>query len=160
MAVRDAWGEDRIAFLLIRGIFMGAHCPQGHNPWSIVHVPPRHEFWYVNDDGQIVAIRYQDWKAVFLENRAMAFEVWREPFVELRIPLLFNLRRDPFEKAQHNSNTYNDWFLARVFIIVPLQGLAAGFLQSMVDYPPSQSPGSFNLTAIQEKLKRGASPGS
>ena len=70
---------------------------------------PRKEFWYVNDDGQIVAIRYQDWKVVFLENRAQAFGVWREPFVELRVPLMFNLRRDPFEKAQHNSNTYNDW---------------------------------------------------
>ena len=74
---------------------------------------PRKEFIYVNDDGEIVAARYQDWKIVFLENRGEAFGVWREPFVELRIPLLFNLRRDPFEKAQHNSNTYNDWFLDR-----------------------------------------------
>ena len=56
-------------------------------------------------------MRVNDWKAVFLENRGEAFGVWREPFVELRIPLLFNLRRDPFERAQHNSNTYNDWFL-------------------------------------------------
>ena len=75
---------------------------------------PRKEFWYVNDDAQIVAARYEDWKVVFLENRGEAFGVWREPFVELRVPLLFNLRRDPFEKAQHNSNTYNDWFLDRV----------------------------------------------
>ena len=74
---------------------------------------PRQEFWYVNDDGQIVAARYDDWKVVFLENRGEAFGVWREPFIELRVPLLFNLRRDPFEKAQHNSNTYNDWFLDR-----------------------------------------------
>jgi arylsulfatase len=74
---------------------------------------PRKEFWYVNDDGEIVAARYQDWKVVWLENRGEAFGVWREPFVELRVPLLFNLRRDPFEKAQHNSNTYNDWFLDR-----------------------------------------------
>ena len=70
------------------------------------------------------------------------------------MPLLFNLRRDPFEKAQHNSNTYNDWFLDRAFVIVPLQGLAAKFLMSMKDYPPSQSPGSFNLTKIEEKLKQ------
>ena len=114
---------------------------------------PRNEFWYVNDDGQIVAARYNDWKAVFLENRGEAFGVWREPFIELRVPLLFNLRRDPFEKAQHNSNTYNDWFLDRVFIIVPIQAMAAQFLQTMVDYPPSQEPGSFNLSSIEENLR-------
>ena len=114
---------------------------------------PSHEFWYVNDDGQIVAARYDDWKVVFLENRGQAFGVWREPFIELRVPLLFNLRRDPFEKAQHNSNTYNDWFLDRVFVLVPIQGLAAQFLQTMKDYPPSQSPGSFNLSKIEEQLR-------
>ncbi|WP_194775267.1 arylsulfatase [Pararhodonellum marinum] len=114
---------------------------------------PRNEFWYVNDDGEIVAARYNDWKVVFLENRGEGFGVWREPFTELRVPLLFNLRRDPFEKAQHNSNTYDDWFLDRPFVVVPIQGLAARFLQTMVDYPPSQSPGSFNLSKIEEKLK-------
>jgi len=116
---------------------------------------PRKEFMYVNDDGQVVAIRYEDWKVVFLENRGVAFGVWREPFTELRVPLLFNLRRDPFEKAQHNANTYNDWMLDRAFVIVPLQGLAARFLQTMKDYPPSQSPGSFNLTKIEAQLKQG-----
>ncbi len=116
---------------------------------------PRHEFWYVNDDGQVVAARYDDWKVVFLENRGQAFGVWREPFTELRVPLLFHLRRDPFEKAQHNANTYDDWFLDRPYVIVPIQGLAARFLQSMQEYPPSQSPGSFNLTKIEEQLKSG-----
>jgi arylsulfatase len=116
-------------------------------------VSPRNEFWYVNDDGQIVAARYSDWKVVFLENRAEQFQVWREPFVELRVPLLFNVRRDPFEKSQHNSNTYNDWTLDRPYIIVPIQALAAEFLQTMVDYPPSQEPGSFNLASIERKLR-------
>jgi arylsulfatase len=114
---------------------------------------PRHEFWYVNDDGQVVAARYDDWKVVFLENRGEAFGVWREPFTELRVPLLFNLRRDPFEKAQHNANTYNDWFLDRPFVIVPIQALAAKFLMTMKEYPPSQSPGSFNLSKVEEMLK-------
>ena len=114
---------------------------------------PRHEFMYVNDDGQIVAIRYDAWKAVFLENRGMAFEVWREPFIELRVPLLFNLRRDPFEKAQHSANVYNDWFLQRVFLLVPMQQYAGNFLKTMVDYPPSQSPGSFNLEKIQKQIE-------
>jgi arylsulfatase len=113
---------------------------------------PRKEFWYVNDDGQVVAARYQDWKVVFLENRGEAFGVWREPFVELRVPLLFNLRRDPFEKAQHNSNTYNDWFLDRVFVLVPIQQLAGQFLATMKDYPPSQTAGAFNLSKIQEQI--------
>ncbi len=114
---------------------------------------PRHEFWYVNDDGQIVAARYDAWKVVFLENRGQAFGVWREPFTELRVPLLFNLRRDPFEKAQHNATVYDDWFLDRPFVVVPIQALAAKFLMTMKEYPPSQSPGSFNLTKIEEKLK-------
>jgi arylsulfatase len=113
---------------------------------------PRHEFWYVNDDGQIVAARYDAWKVVFLENRGQAFGVWREPWVELRVPLLFNLRRDPFEKAQHNANIYDDWFLDRPFVIVPIQGLAAKFLMTMKEYPPSQSPGSFNLSKIEKQL--------
>ncbi len=117
---------------------------------------PRHEFWYVNDDGQIVAARYDAWKAVFLENRGRAFGVWREPFTELRIPLLFNLRRDPLERAQHNSNTYNDWFLDRAFVLVPIQGLAAKFLSTMKEFPPSQTPGSFNLSKIEEQLKSAA----
>lgn len=130
----------------------------GYNLLDYLHgkskASPRQEFWYVNDDGQIVAARYNDWKVVFLENRGEAFGVWREPFTELRVPFLFNLRRDPFEKAQHNSNTYNDWFLDRVFVIVPIQGLAAQFLTTMKDYPPSQTPGSFNLSTIEAQLKK------
>ncbi|MDD7910942.1 MULTISPECIES: arylsulfatase [Pseudovibrio] len=120
-----------------------------------VDTSPRREFWYVNDDGQIVAARFDDWKVVFLENRGQRFGVWREPFVELRVPLLFHLRRDPFEKAQHNSNTYEDWFLDRPYVIVPIQALAAEFLQSMQDYPPTQEPGSFNLSTIEQKLREG-----
>ena len=118
---------------------------------------PRKEFIYVNDDGQIVAMRLGDWKAVFLENRAHTFQVWREPFTELRIPLLFNLRRDPFEKAQHNSNTYNDWFLDRAFVLVPMQQVAAKFLMTMKEYPPSQTPGSFNLEKVQKMIESAAS---
>jgi arylsulfatase len=114
---------------------------------------PRPSFMYVNDDGQIVAMRYNEWKAVFYENRGEAFEVWREPFTELRVPLLFNLRRDPFEKAQHNSNTYNDWFLERVFVLAPMQRVAGQFLMTMQEFPPSQKPGSFNLEGIQKKLE-------
>ncbi len=117
---------------------------------------PRRGFIYVNDDGMLVAMRVFDWKAVFYENRGKAFEVWREPFVELRVPLLFNLRRDPFEKSQHNSNTYNDWFLERPFVIMPMQRFAGQFFQTLQDFPPSQTPGSFNLAKVQELIMRGS----
>jgi arylsulfatase len=118
---------------------------------------PRKEFFYVNDDGQMVAIRLGDWKAVFLENRASAFQIWREPFTELRIPLLFNLRRDPFEKAQIDANVYHDWFLDRPFVIVPMQQLAGKFFETLKEYPPSQTPGSFNLDKVQEQIEAAAS---
>ncbi len=117
---------------------------------------PRREFIYVNDDGHVVALRYDGWKAVFLENRGRAFGVWREPFTELRVPLLFHLRRDPFERAQHNSNTYNDWFLERIFVLIPMQVFAGDFLRTLVEYPPSQTAGSFNLEKIQKQLMEAA----
>jgi arylsulfatase A-like enzyme len=116
---------------------------------------PRNEFIYVNNDRQLVALRYRDWKTVFLENRGQAFGVWREPFVERRVPLLFNLRRDPFERAQDNANVYNDWMLDRVFILAPLNAIAGNFLLSMKDYPPSATPGSFNLDKIQRTIAAG-----
>jgi arylsulfatase len=117
---------------------------------------PRKEFFYVNDDGQMVALRFGAWKAVFLENRADAFQIWREPFVELRVPLLFNLRRDPFEKAQIDANDYHDWVLDRAFIVVPMQQLAARFFKSLAEYPPSQAPGSFTLEKIQKQIENAA----
>ena len=129
----------------------------GHNQLEYlsgqVSESPRREFMYVNDDGQVVALRLGQWKGVFLENRGQGFGVWREPFVELRTPLLFNLRRDPFEKAQHSSNTYNDWFIDRVFVLVPMQQYVAQFLQTFVDYPPSQEPGSFNLRKVIDQIQ-------
>jgi arylsulfatase len=115
---------------------------------------PRNEFIYVSDDGEVVAMRYSDWKVIFLENRGEAFGVWREPHVQLRVPLLFNLRRDPFERSRRNSNTYNDWFLDPAFVLVPLQTMAAKFLTTMKDYPPSQTPGSFNLSKIEEQRNK------
>ena len=109
-----------------------------------------------HDDGAVVAIRLGQWKAVFLENRADAFQIWREPFTELRIPLLFNLRRDPFEKAQIDANVYHDWFLERPFVVVPMQQIAGKFFQTLAEYPLSQTPGSFNLEKIQEQIESSA----
>jgi arylsulfatase A-like enzyme len=116
---------------------------------------PRHEFWYTADDGQVVAARYKDWKLVFMENRANRLQIWKEPFVTLRAPDLYNLRRDPFEKSKMNSNTYEDWYIDRAFVVIPIQQLASQFLLTMKDYPPSQTPGSWNLHEIEEAIRAG-----
>jgi len=117
---------------------------------------PREEFFYVNDDAELVALRYRDWKVVFMEQRAKTLACWAEPFVPLRVPKIFNLRRDPFERADENSNTYWDWVLDHVFILVPAQALVASKLQSFKDFPPRQKPASFNLDKVLEKLQDGA----
>jgi arylsulfatase len=114
---------------------------------------PRKEFWYPDDEGRFMAARYLDWKLVFLANRGRTMALWREPFVELRAPLLFHLRRDPFERAQHNSNTYNDWWMDRTgFIFPPVAGELSKFILTMRDYPPSQKAGSWNIGKIMEQL--------
>jgi arylsulfatase len=114
---------------------------------------PRKEFIYVDDAGEVAAIRVGDWKAVYLENRAHQLDVWREPFVQLRLPLLFNLRRDPFEKSQHNSNTYHDWLIDRAYALGPMQAVASKFLVTLKDYPPSQTPGDWSLSTLERRIK-------
>jgi arylsulfatase len=123
-----------------------------------VEESPRNEFIYLNDAAEVVAIRVGDWKATYLENRAEQLQVWREPFVHLRLPLLFNLRRDPFEKSQHNSNTYHDWMIDRAFVLVPLQGVASKFLMTLKDFPPSQTPGDWSLDSLEKQIKNMTPP--
>jgi arylsulfatase len=113
---------------------------------------PRKEFIYVDDGGHVAAIRVGDWKAHYLENRAHQLQIWREPFVHLRLPLVFNLRRDPFEKAQHNSNTYHDWVIDRAYILGPMQMVASRFLMTLKDYPPSQTPGDWSLSTLEKQI--------
>jgi len=114
---------------------------------------PRHEIFYFSDDGDLTALRYDDWKVVFMEQRVEAtFQAWAEPFVPLRVPLLFNLRRDPFERSQKTSNTYYDWFLDRPYLLMPAQTYVAKFLMTFKDYPPRQTPASFSLDKVMEKL--------
>ncbi len=114
---------------------------------------PREFFFYTNDDGKIVAIRYGDWKAVFAEQRAKTLQLWAEPFVELRLPKIFNLRRDPFERADLNANGYWNWMVEHVFVIYPMQALAAEQLQSFLEFPPRQEPGAFNLDGVLAKMQ-------
>jgi arylsulfatase A-like enzyme len=115
---------------------------------------PREEIFYFSDDGDLTALRYKDWKAVFMEQRAEAtFQAWREPFVTLRVPLLFNLRRDPYERAMVTSNTYDDWFLDRVYLLVPAQAYVGEFLGTFKEFPPRQKAASFNLDQVMKKLE-------
>ena len=114
---------------------------------------PRREFIYVGDDGNVMSVRYDDWKATYLENRAHQLQVWREPLVHLRMPLLFNLRRDPFEKAYENSNTYHDWMIDRAYVLGPMQVVASKFLMSMKEFPPSQTPGDWSLESLEKQIK-------
>jgi arylsulfatase len=122
---------------------------------------PRQEFFYFNDDGELVALRYDNWKMVFSEQRIPGtLRIWAEPFVTLRVPKIFNLRTDPYERADITSNTYYDWLMDHVFILVPAQKVVGEFLATFKEYPPSQKAGSFSVDQVLEKLKEGAQGGS
>lgn len=115
---------------------------------------PRNEIFYFSDDGDLTALRYNDWKMIFMEQRAEAtFQAWIEPFVPLRVPLIFNLRRDPYERAQITSNTYFDWLLDRAYLLVPAQAYVGNFLSTFKDYPPRQKPATFSLDKVMDSLQ-------
>jgi arylsulfatase len=116
---------------------------------------PRNEFIYWTDDGSVAALRYGNWKMTFLEQRAHGFDVWQEPFVELRLPKLFNLRSDPFERADHEGIGYARWRIDRAFLITPAAAYVAQWLQSFREFPPRQKPGSFNLDRVLEAMSAG-----
>ena len=120
---------------------------------------PRDWFFYTSDDGTIMAIRFGDWKAVFYEQRAKTMQLWAEPFIPLRLPKIFNLRRDPFERADENANTYWDWVLDHIFVIYPMQALAAEQIQSFREFPPRQKPAAFNLDTVLEKMQEASGGG-
>ncbi len=118
---------------------------------------PRQEIFYFSDDGDLTALRYNDWKLIFMEQRAPGtFLVWANPFTPLRIPLIFNLRRDPYEFATISSNTYYDWLIDRAYLLVPAQDIVGKFLMTFKDYPPRMKAASFSLDKVMEKLQ---SPG-
>jgi arylsulfatase len=113
---------------------------------------PRASFFYVSDDGGVMAVRAGDYKLVFTEQRATSTQVWAEPMIPLRLPLIFNLRRDPFERAQHNSNVYWDWLINHAPQLYQCQALVAAQIQNFVKYPPRQKAASFNLDAVMRQL--------
>jgi len=117
---------------------------------------PRKEMFYFTDDGSFSALRYGQWKLMFSEQRAHGLEVWQEPLVTLRFPKLFNLRRDPFERADHESIGYGQWRFERIFLLVPAVAYVADFIATFKEYPPRQKPGSFNLDGVLESLQEGS----
>jgi arylsulfatase len=118
-----------------------------------VEESPRKEIFYFSDDGDLTALRYGDWKMIFMEQKAEAtFRAWMEPFVPLRVPIIENLRRDPYERASVTSNTYYDWLLDRAYLLVPAQAYVGEFLTTFQEFPPRQKAASFSLDQVMEKM--------
>jgi arylsulfatase len=122
-----------------------------------VEKSPRVEFFYFSDDGDLMAMRYDNWKFIFMEQRVTGtLQIWQEPLVVLRFPKLFNLRTDPYERADITSNTYWDWVLDHIYLFLPAQKLVADFLQTFIEFPPRQKAASFTIDQVLEKLQSGA----
>jgi arylsulfatase A-like enzyme len=113
---------------------------------------PRNHFFYVSDDGGVMAVRNGDYKLVFEVQRAFSTAVWQEPMVKLRLPNIYNLRRDPFERADYNSNVYYDWMINHVPQLYECQALVAGQIENFVKFPPRQKAASFNLDSVMAQL--------
>jgi arylsulfatase A-like enzyme len=124
---------------------------QGAEAW------PRKDFIYFTDDGNVAALRYDNWKVTFLKQNAHGMHVWLEPFEQLRAPMITNLRMDPFELAHDIGMDYQRWFLEHMYVIAPAGAYVGKWLQSFKEFPPRQKPGSFNLDRVMEAL---TAPGS
>jgi arylsulfatase len=120
---------------------------QGQGEW------PRHEFFYWNDGGSLVGLRYDRWKIVFQEQRAHGFDVWQDPMVTLRMPKLFDLRADPFERADHESIGYSTWRVEHAYAILPAVGYVSQHLATYKEFPPRQKAGTFGLDQVLQKLQ-------
>lgn len=116
---------------------------------------PRPGFLYWSDDGDLMALRYGNWKVHFMEQRAKGLGVWEEPFVHLRVPKIYNLRSDPFERASEDASMFYDkWMADRVFLLVPAQALVSQFLKTFEEFPPRQRPASFSIDQALEKARQ------
>ena len=117
---------------------------------------PREDFFYWNDSGNLVGLRFNDWKLVFMEQRAHGFDVWVEEWDVLRVPKVFNLRQDPFERADHESIFYQKWWLDRVFMLVPAQAYVGRYLSSFAEFPRRGKPATFGLEQVMEQIEKNA----
>ena len=117
---------------------------------------PRKGFFYFSDDGDLTAVRFDNWKIVFMEQRVPGtMRIWAEPFTPLRVPKIFNLRTDPFERADITSNTYYDWLIDRAYMLSAAQKIVGEFLATFVKHPPRQKAASFTVDQAMEKLEAG-----
>jgi arylsulfatase len=117
-------------------------------------VGPRREFFYFSDDGNLVGLRYSNWKIVFAEQRAHGGDVWQDPFTQLRMPKIFNLRTDPFERADHEAFNYMKWRFDRLFLLVPAQAFVGNFLSTFLEFPPRQKPSSFSIDQVLDGMQK------
>jgi arylsulfatase len=124
---------------------------RGQAPW------PRKEFIYWTDDGSVAALRYENWKITFLKQEAEGLKVWQQPFVQMRAPMITNLRMDPFERAEEeHAMGYQRWYMEHMFVIAPAGAYVGQWLQSFKEFPPRQKPGSFNLDRVMEAVTGGS----
>ena len=121
---------------------------------------PRHEFFYFNDEGSLVALRYDQWKIVFAEQRAQSLDVWQESVRAAALPEALQPALDPFETADHEGMDYERWRMEHAFVLVPAQQYVGQFLGTFKEFPPSQRVGSFSLDRVMESLQTGAKGGS
>ena len=156
-----AAGQDDVTTKLLDGYKIGDKTFKVHldgynflpHLTGIEEKGPRKELFYFSDDGDLMALRYNDWKVVFMEQRSPGtLQTWAEPFVTLRLPMIYNLRRDPYEFATVTSNTYYDWLLDHAFLLVPAQAFVGEFLSTFQEYPPRMEAASFNLDKVMKKL--------
>jgi arylsulfatase len=121
---------------------------------------PRKGLVYFSDDGDVLALRFDNWKVVFMEQRVEGtLQIWAEPFVSLRVPKLFNLRTDPFERAATTSNTYYDWLVDNVYIVLAATALVSQFLATFTEFPPRQKAASFTIDQVVAKLESALTAG-
>jgi arylsulfatase len=118
---------------------------------------PREGFLYWSDDGDLFAIRVGNWKATFIEQEHTGLDVWQKGFTTLRMPLLFNLRADPFERGSEGMD-YDNWLAHRMFLFVPAQALVAKWLESFKEFPPRHKAASFTVSDVMEKMTTASSP--
>jgi len=163
-----AAGDPDIKDKLLKGYQVGSKTAKvhldGYNQLSyLTRQQPnsaRKEFIYFNDDGDLVALRYENWKFVFEEQRAPGtMRIWAEPFTKLRVPKLFDLRSDPYERADVTSNTFYDFFLSDgAGPFIASQAIVAPFLATFKEFPPSQRPSSFSIDQLVENMQRSLEP--
>jgi hypothetical protein len=121
---------------------------------------PRNAFVYFSDDGDVLGLRFDNWKVVFMEQRLQGtMQLWAEPFVALRVPKLFNLRTDPFERADITSNTYWDWFVDSAILVITASAVVAQFLETFKEFPPRQKAASFTIDQAMAKLEAALTEG-